>query len=339
MKKFVKKHKNTFNIIVLLIITVIVLVLALKDDFDEIFNNLKTLHIGYLSLAFLMVIIYWLLRSSALHKATKQFKDDNKYLSSLQLMLRTQFFNAVTPFSTGGQPYQVYYLMKQGLSSAVATNVIIQNFIVYQIALVSLGIGAVIYNFIFHIFDKVSLLQHLVLLGFLCNTIVIVVMFIVSFSKKLNKKIISLGIRILTKLHLVKNKQKKLDEWDKKINEFHEGADILLKNKWEFAKTIVLNLIALICLYSIPVFLLFSMGDFTSYSIITAIVTSAYVMLIGSFVPIPGASGGLEYGFLSFYGNFIGGATLKTIMLLWRFVTYYLGLIVGSIALNMKRVK
>ena len=286
-----------------------------------------------------MVIIYWLLRSVALHKFTKKFKSNNKYLSSLQLMLRTQFFNAITPFSTGGQPYQVYYLVQQGLDTTVATNVIIQNFIVYQIALVFLGIIAVGYNFIFHIFSKVSLLQHLVLIGFICNTVVIVVMFIVSFSKKLNKKIISLGIRLLTKLHLVKDKQKKLDEWDQKVNEFHKGAEILLENKWEFFKTILYNLVALICLYSIPVFLLFSMGDFNSYSVLNSVVTSAYVMLIGSFVPIPGASGGLEYGFLSFYGNFIGGAKLKTIMLLWRFVTYYFGLIVGSIALNLKRVK
>ena len=29
-------------------------------------------------------------------------------------MLRTQFINAITPFATGGQPYQIYYLVQQG---------------------------------------------------------------------------------------------------------------------------------------------------------------------------------------------------------------------------------
>ena len=202
-----------------------------------------------------------------------------------------------------------------------------------------LGIVAVVSNFAFHIFNKVSLLQHLVLLGFIANTVVIVVMFIVSFSHKLNKKMVSLGITILTKLHLVKDKEKKLNEWDEHINRFHKGAKILLSNKKDFVKTILYNAVALCCLYSIPFVLLCSMGDFNSYSILISVVTSAYVMLIGSFVPIPGASGGLEYGFMSFYGNFIGGAKLKAIMLLWRFVTYYFGIIVGSIALNMKRVK
>lgn len=339
MKKFIKKHKSTINIVVLILITALVLYLALKDDFNEIVNNILNINVFYLLLAFLLIIFYWLLRSLVLHKFTKKFKSNNKFASSFQLMLRTQFFNAVTPFATGGQPYQIYYLTRQGIDTLVSTNIIIQNFIVYQIALVFLGIIAVIYNFTFHIFDKINLLQHLVLIGFIANTVVIVIMFLVSFSKKLNKKLISIGITILTKLHLVKDKEKKLKEWDEHINDFHNGAKVLLENKWEFFKTIIYNVIALCCLYSIPFVLLCSMGDFKSYDMITSIVTSAYVMLIGSFVPIPGASGGLEYGFLEFYGNFITGGTLKAIMLLWRFVTYYFGLIVGAVALNIKRVK
>ncbi len=339
MKKFVEKNKNIINIIVLICITFIVLYLALKDDFKAIVNHILNLKIGFLLLAFLMVIIYWLLRSLALHRFTKKIKKDNKYLSSLQLMIRTQFFNAITPFSTGGQPYQIYYLSKQGLGTTLSTSIILQNFIVYQIALVILGIVALISNLIFHMFDKTSLLQHLIMLGFIANTLIIIVMFIVSFSRKLNKKLVSWAIKFLTRLHLVKNREKKLEEWDTYINRFHDGAKILLENKWEFVKNIIYNIVALVCLYSIPVFLLYSMNDFTSYNILVAIVTSAYVMLIGSFVPIPGASGGLEFGFIAFYGNFIGGAKLKAIMLLWRFVTYYFGLILGAIALNMKKVE
>ena len=60
-------------------------------------------------------------------------------------------------------------------------------------------------------------------------------------------------------------------------------------------------------------------------------------MLIGSFVPIPGGTGGLEYGFIKFYGFFIFGSTLSAVMIIWRFITYYFGLIVGGIAFNFKR--
>ena len=81
------------------------------------------------------------------------------------------------------------------------------------------------------------------------------------------------------------------------------------------------------------------MGEFSVLGIGVAIVVSAYVMIIGSFVPIPGGTGGLEYGFVTFFGNFITGSKLSALMLVWRFITYYFGMILGAIALNIKRVK
>ena len=339
MKKFSNKNNNNINIFILILITILVLYFSLKDDFNSIVNQILNIDIKYLLITFVIIICFWLLRSITLHRFTKKFKNDNKYSSSLQLLLRTQFFNAITPFSTGGQPYQIYYLAKGGLSTTTSTGIIMQNFIVYQIALVLLGIFAVGYNFLNHVFPKDNMLQNLVLIGFIMNTLVIIVMFILSFNKKLHKVIIKIGISILTKLHIVKDKQSKLNEWDEYINRFHKSAEVLLDDKWEFLLGVIYNMLALIFLYSIPVFLLYSMGDFTSFNFIEAIVTSAYVMLIGSFVPIPGASGGLEYGFIAFYSIFgIENAKLTAIMLLWRFVTYYLGMIVGAIALNVKRV-
>lgn len=333
-----KKLKSKFNVLILVAITILVLYFSLKDDFSNIVNQIMNINVWLLIVAFSMVFIYWLLRSKAVSIFTKKFSPKTTYWSSFQMMLRTQFFNAVTPFATGGQPYQVYHLIKDGLSATVATSVIIQNFIVYQIAMVFLGMIAVICNQVFGVFDGNSLLKYLVTLGFIINTFVIIILFIVAFSRKMNKKLIHLGITILTKLKLVKDKEKKLKEWDEYINNFHKSAKILLENKFDFFLTILCNLVALSCLYSIPYVLLCATGDFASFSLPVAIMTSAYVMLIGSFVPIPGGSGGLEYGFVSFYGTFITGSKLMAIMLLWRFVTYYFGMIVGAVALNMKKV-
>jgi uncharacterized protein (TIRG00374 family) len=89
----------------------------------------------------------------------------------------------------------------------------------------------------------------------------------------------------------------------------------------------------------IPLFVLYAMGEFNVVNALIAILTSAYVMIIGSFVPIPGGSGGLEYGFVTFYGNFITGSKLSALMLVWRFITYYFSMILGAIALNIKRVR
>ena len=70
---------------------------------------------------------------------------------------------------------------------------------------------------------------------------------------------------------------------------------------------------------------------------LTAIVASAYTLIIGSFVPIPGGTGGIEYGFLRFFGTFNTGATLSAILLIWRFITYYLGMILGGILFSTEK--
>jgi len=328
--------KKKINYIILFIVTILVLYFSLKDNFNEIINQIVNMNIFYLMVAFLLLIIFWIFRSYPMYSFSKKINKEFTYLDSIILTLRTQFFNAVTPFATGGQPYQIYYLKNKNIDYASSTSIVLENFIVYQVALVLLGLIALFTNKMFNVFNNNDLLQELIALGFIVNTLVIVIMFIVAFSKKMNKRIIDFAIKVLTKLHIVKDETKKREEWDENINRFHKSASILLLDKKNFIFNIICNLIALSSLYLIPLMLLYSMGDFKSLTPLNGIITSAYVMLIGSFVPIPGGTGGLEYGFMSFYGNFIKGSKLNAIMLIWRFITYYFGIIIGSLALNIK---
>jgi uncharacterized membrane protein YbhN (UPF0104 family) len=60
-------------------------------------------------------------------------------------------------------------------------------------------------------------------------------------------------------------------------------------------------------------------------------------MLIGAFVPIPGGSGGIEYAFVAFFGFYITGSTLMAMLLIWRFITYYLSLLIGGLVIIFNR--
>ena len=153
----------------------------------------------------------------------------------------------------------------------------------------------------------------------------------------MNKFIVKIIVKVLTKLKIIKNKEKIIKNLNTTVENFHDGAIILMKNKFEFIKTIFFNFVALILFYSIPVIIIYGLGDYTSMNILESIIASAHVMLIGSFIPIPGASGGLEYAFSQFYGVFITGTTLTLVMLLWRTLTYYLGVIIGAILLNIRK--
>lgn len=335
------KNKKIVNIILLLVATILVLYFMLKDDFSAIVHEIIHINPLWLILALFFIFGYWFFKTIILYDICKTFKENYSFKRAFRIQLLTHFFNAITPFSSGGQPFQLYSLKKDGFSYNDGTNIVIQEFIIYQLALVTLGVVAIIYNFFFELFPEVKILETLVTLGFLINFFVIVILFVLAYFKKIDQFLVKLGVTLLMKFHIVKKdkQQEIINKWDEHIEKFNVGAHKLTKNKWRFLKLYAISMVALVSLYIIPCVLLYGMGDLKSITPITAIIASAYVMLIGSFVPIPGGTGGLEYGFIAFYGNFIKGPILSALMLIWRVVTYYFGIILGAILVNVKGKK
>lgn len=330
--EFIKNIRK--NTIIILLITILVLVLALKEDFSSTINALKTMDYKYLLLAFLVFGISIFLKAMISYQTVHQ-KEKYSLLEAVKHTIIVQFFNGITPFSTGGQPMEVYMLTEHDIRASHGTNFIIQNFIFYQIALVIFGIFAVIYNAIFHLFPEVPILRNLVLLGFLINTLVAVFLLVIACSKKTTTFLTKTSINLLVKIKIIKNKEQVKGRWQERIEEFHKSTKALAGRKRLVISGIILNLISLACFYLVPLFIVYSMHDFTSLKAVESMVASAYVLIIGSFVPIPGASGGIEYGFLSFFHAFLSSGVTSAVLLVWRFITYYLPMIIGAIVFNI----
>lgn len=337
MKKLTNKQKSILNITLLLCLTILVLYISLKDNFFEVLKSFAKLNPFWILIALIFVFGYNFLRSLSLHIFVKKFKPDISLFEIMKLGLITQFFDGITPSSTGGQPYQIYAFNKQKINIIDSTNITIQNFIVYQIALILLGLIAVISNNYLNLFSELGTIKKLIMLGFIINVMVIVSLFTLAFVKRVSKVILNYCIKLLYKLRIIKNKEKITKNINEYIEKFHKSALTLLKNKRQFIKTIFFNLIALMLYYSIPIIIIYGLGIYDKINLLETIITSAYVMLIGSFIPLPGATGGLEYAFIQFYSVFIKGPTITVVMLLWRFLTYYLGVIIGAILLNIRK--
>ena len=97
----------------IILITLIVLIFALKDDAADKINYLFSYDLSYLLLACLLFILYLGCRAISLHSFIKQFQSERKFSKTFKLILDTQFINNITPFAALGQPYQIYKLKKQ----------------------------------------------------------------------------------------------------------------------------------------------------------------------------------------------------------------------------------
>ena len=332
-----KKIKYIFNFLLIAIVLAIVLYFSLKDNYQEIISTIFKMNYLWILVAILFLIIYRLCTSLGHYYIIKANNGKVSYLKCFQINLMILFFHGVTPFAGGGQPMEIYFLHKEGISVTKATNITLQNFIVYQIALILTGLFALIYNRIFNVFPNDNLIKYLVVLGFLINTLVLVVTFILSFGKKTNKFIIEKGIHFLTKIKIIKDEQKVQDKCQKYLQSFHDNAMELKKNKKIVAFTVLINILGLMTLYSMPYPILRGMN--VNINILKVVTAIAYVMIIGSFVPIPGGTGGIEYSFIFFFQYLISGSILHAAMLVWRLISYYLGMIFGAIALSLYRKK
>lgn len=324
------------NSLILLIITIIVLFALLKDNLGSIVVTLSKINIFYLLVAILLYFGYVISKAYIIYKSVNE-KDKLSFKEAIKHNIITQFFNGITPFSTGGQPMEVYMIAEHGIKVSKATSVTIENFIFYQTALVIYGVIAVACNWIFNLFPKVALLQNLVLLGFIINIIVAVALYAILLSKTITYKVSNAIIAFLGKLKIIKNISKTTESWNEKLEEFHYVSKDLLGKKRLFITGVLINIFGLTCLYIIPLFIMFGLHDFTSLNPITAITTSAYVLIVGSFVPIPGASGGIEYSFIKFFGNFMPTVLLNALLIVWRFITYYLGMILGGFLFSTEK--
>ncbi len=323
------------NFILIIILTIIVLYFSLKDNYSEIIKLLLNADIKWLFIGYLFVLSYTFLKTIITDDIINCFKE-YKFTKTFALQLMTFFFNAITPFSSGGQPFQVYVLKKNKISISNATNIIIQESIIHQIAVILVGFTTLVLNSIFH-FCEIDFIMVFLILGFSINVLVLLFLFLISYGKKIDKSLVKGLINILTFLKLIKNKKKVLNQVNETIDNFIYNSKQLLKNKKRLIKLIVINCIALISLYVVPLTILFSLGDYTSFNGITSIIMVSFISIISSYVPLPGGIGGTEYLFILLFDIYVDKPLLSSLMLLWRFITYYLPMMIGAIIFNVKQ--
>ena len=320
--------------IILLLITFIILFIVIKDDFNSIFNILSKSNLLVVIVSLAFTLIFYFFKSYSMYTISLKYKSKIKFKVFFKQTIITQFFNGITPFATGGQPMQIYMLTKEEMPVSKATSTVLMDFMAYQIAIIIYCVVTLLFDIKLNIFSGNNLARNLVLLGFVINLVVCTFAFIVCFSRKATALLMRFISRILDKFH----KEHLKEEITKKISEFHDGTSLFINDKILFIKCILLNILGLTSFYVIPFFLTYALIGKVHISVLISIVCSSYVFLVGAFVPIPGGSGGVEYGFIQFFGKFFEYSHLVALLLLWRFVTYYFGIIVGGILFSFNKV-
>ena len=346
MTKNAKKYIVYISILV--VVTVLAVYFVMKQDPKAVINVILSCDVGWLLASIGVVMIYFILEGIILTILARMYRRKFPFYKGLLNMFIGTFFSNITPSSSGGQFAQAYTFSKQGVKVTNAASILFMHFILYQIVVV-------LFSFVIFIFkynQLESMTSHInvlgldfsvisiSLIGFVINTFVIVALFLLAFSEKLHQFIVTKGISFLHKIKIIKNKEEQVIKLNTKVETFRLEFKRLTQNWPVLLITSILLLLRIIVISSVPYFLAKSMGlEFSSTNeIVNIIDTTSMTWLISSItqmVPIPGGSGGAELVFQNMFGGtFFTNATnadISALVLLWRSVTFYLGLIIGFI--------
>ncbi len=326
----IKNKKWNILFIVISGIGLIVYIL-LTGNWSRLISQLRYINMLWVSLGFAAIVAYWIFETIILHWITYSLHGKYNFRQAFKVTIIGQFFNMITPFASGGQPIQLYTMSQQKVGAGVAGSILMIKFIVYQSVLVIYSLILIIWKASFFQ-SNMSNFFYLIFVGFGINLGVIGFLFILTKDRLLKEKIFDFVLKLLSKIRLIKNVTKYEQKINKHLNKFHLNIEFLANNKSLLVKIIVLSFLQLTSYFLIPYFIYRSFG-LLKVGIINMVAAHAFVQMIISFVPVPGASGGAEGGFYLFFKMFFSKGNILTAILIWRVYTYYAALLVGGIFL------
>lgn len=324
-----KKKSSKFNLIICAIAFIVMIVyLLFVDKPENIINALKKISPLMLAASVLLIIGYWLFESMTVHAFVKALHRPAKFRHSWTDTIIGQYFNCITPFASGGQPMQAYYFVQFGIPLGAGLTALLSRFIVYQFVLTLCSAFTLIAGFS-QFGDDLSQkgLMPFVFIGFIINLGVIIFLIGVALWKNGTVKAANALITLLAKMHIVKHPLQKRVYFTREVNKFHKNFMFLRKNVWVIIRACLYTLLQIVMQLSIS-YVLYRGFGLNSASYLQIVSYQAYVQLISSFVPLPGAMGAAELGYAGFFKDIFGEYTGVSTML-WRIVTFYLPIIVG----------
>ena len=326
----VKKRYLTYIIGSLVFIALAALTLWLIFKGFKGSTNLNILKVfTYKTIAGLLILLalFYLFDGLRLLFVFKTIGTDVSFLLMIKLVFINVFASGVTPLATGGGFAQIYFLTRNKVAPGTATaattiRTVIASVIIFTfvpvILIMEKGLNSII------------AVKHGSLYSLLLILVYALLFYGLVKQKALLKKIIFLILNILSKIHVIKEEkcEKLKTSVDREIIHFSESLlSFWHGQKIYFFLSIFSSFIYLFLLFFFPFVLLKSMN--VDVHFLTVLSIQVLITFLIYFTPTPGGSGVAEGGFALIFSHFVSSGYVAPLTFYWRFLTMYLGMIIG----------
>lgn len=261
----------------------------------------------------------------------KHSTGQNRPCLSFKSIVTQHFYDCITPMATGGQPFQIFYLNKRGLSAGTATSVPLAKFIFGQAVFIVFALIVIVANTTDIIALNVSpVIITLSWIGLGLNTLLIFAIVMLSVSKRVVPSILVGILKLCKKLHFIKDYRRTYAKVMHMIREYITVSRKFFSNPFVTIGELIASLGYSISYYTVPFCIFCAMcgsgADVVTWAQVMALFIA--VDLASGFMPLPGGSGAAELSskavFLCLFAA-AGAVTGLSVwaMLFWRIFTYY----------------
>lgn len=328
-----KKISNLLLFVVNIIVVAVILIYQLTNS--EVVSLTEIISEGiikweYFILALCCILALMVIDAFRSNVLLKQASGKGQYTLCYKMCALGRYWDGITPLSSGGEPYQIYYLSKHGISADNSISVTLSRYIIFQLGWLLMGICATIYAT--HFYSETNIVSVASFVGFGINAFMLIGTWVLSVSKKLGKILVAKSLKLLHKMHIVKDYEKQYDKVMDTVSGFQTTMAKYTKRIWSFIGLVVSQLVQFVFQYTVPYFVYLMLGGTPNVEVwLSMIFLNVLIDLASSFIPLPGGTGMSEVSFTIVFGDLFPNGTAFWGLLFWRFITYYSFLIQGIV--------
>ena len=343
LKKRRRRNMISFIVSLLIIGCVVYLLFELSNTLEQgdsatFYDLLDGMNWWYLLIAVGLFIIMYAADTLKYTLLGRSYGHKLGIAKDMKVALIGKYYEAITPFATGGQPMQIYYFYKNGMSGSKSTSITMVKYAVQMLAVtvvaaIVMGLGV----------GKLGMIENEITrntilicgwVGFGINAFIPVFVTFIVFCPRAVSWVISLFVRLLYKIKIIKNADKletKIRQW---VDDFAVFSQFVYKKPLTFLLLFVLCLFEPIIQFIIPYFVLVAMcgtevmGMEGGTLLFSVMVLSMYATYAAAFIPTPGNSGAVESVFMLAF-TVVAESVLFWYVIVWRFLLYYIYVFLG----------
>lgn len=327
----IRGKKVLLGLLLLLFLMVVTGIILLRGQpISLVWDNLKHMNPWMLLPGLLMMLGYVGCEALCTWRILHHLGHQPPYRHCMGYSLVGFYVSSITPSATGGQPAQIYYMSRDGIPAAHGALNMMLIASCYQTASLIWGVGVWLAVPSVRLMTKGGL-GFLLLYGAGMMILLTTGMVLCMFLPGPARKICGAVLKLLAMLRLVRRPEEARARLEKILGEYQEGAACIRKNPGLAVQVLVLCLIQQGLLFSVP-WVVYRAFGLEGASWIQVAGLQALLTLAVCNVPLPGAVGPAEGGFVAAFAAVFGKELVTPAMLVSRGISFYAFLTVSFVA-------